>query len=482
MDGTPAERWNRVMRTGPGAELGANRALSLALLPAGVALAVLAYEVQVDRLVISDARAAVPVAVGLAFLLTGLVAWTRRPANRLGALMVATGFALLLRQLRYSHDAFAFTFFFALGDLGYALLAHTLLAYPSGSVRDRLERRLMQAGYATVIVFPVVVLLLHDERDRLRQFGHLARKSDILIVRSGHAVELLQQSYTVVFFGVLAALFAAAVVRRRPRAAPLVVAAAAVALRAAYEWVVIFGDGTLVEDTVLFWLSSGLFAAMPALLLVALLREPGPEEHGRIEVAVRIAAATDAERRRIERDLHDGAQQRLVTLALELRAARTRVGPEAGQVLDSAVGQLQDAVAELRELARGVHPALLTENGLAAALESLAMRAPLPVVLGEAPRRRFGADVEAAAYFVASEGLANVVKHAGAGHATISARQRNGSLVVEVADDGVGGAGLDGSSGLRGLADRVEALGGALAVESPAGGGTRLHAEIPCAS
>ena len=148
--------------------------------------------------------------------------------------MVATGFALLLRQLRYSHDAFAFTFFFLLGDLGYALLAHTVLAYPSGRVRDRLERRLMQAGYLTVIAFPLAVLLLHDERDRLRQFGDLVRKSDFLVVREARAVELLQQTYTVVFFGVLAALFVALLVRRLARApgsrlaaAPLVAAAAA---------------------------------------------------------------------------------------------------------------------------------------------------------------------------------------------------------------------------------------------------------------
>ena len=136
----------------------------------------------------------------------------------------------------------------------------------------------------------------------------------------------------------------------------------------------------------------------------------------------------------------------------------------------------------MRELARGVHPALLTERRP----RRRARVARDPRTAAGRDRRgaaaALRAEVEAAAYFVASEGLANVVKHAGAGRATISARQRNGSLLVEVADDGVGGAGLDGGSGLRGLADRVEALGGALAVESPAGGGTRLQAEIPCAS
>jgi signal transduction histidine kinase len=174
---------------------------------------------------------------------------------------------------------------------------------------------------------------------------------------------------------------------------------------------------------------------------------------------------------------------RLVTLGLELRAAQGRLEPGSDVVpmLDSALKGLQEAVDELRELARGVHPALLTENGLAAALESLAIRAPLPVLL-EAPQRRFAADVEAAAYFVASEGLANVVKHASATRARLSVREEIGRLVVEVSDDGVGGAGTNGGSGLRGLADRVESLGGGLEVESPAEGGTRLRAEIPCAS
>jgi signal transduction histidine kinase len=156
--------------------------------------------------------------------------------------------------------------------------------------------------------------------------------------------------------------------------------------------------------------------------------------------------------------------------------------PELKQVLASAVEQLQAAVHELRELARGVHPAILTEEGLAAALESLVVRAPLPVVLVAAPDRRLSAEVEATAYFVACEGLANVVKHADASAATISARRDDGLLLVEVADDGIGTASSNGGSGLRGLGDRVEALGGRLRVETPAEGGTRIVAEIPCGS
>jgi signal transduction histidine kinase len=199
----------------------------------------------------------------------------------------------------------------------------------------------------------------------------------------------------------------------------------------------------------------------------------------------RIVAAADDERRRIERDIHDGAQQRLVALGLQLRSAQRQLGsaaaPELDRLLAEAVDELQVAVEELRELARGVHPAILTEEGLAAALDSLGSRTPISVSL-EVADGRLPPGVEATAYFVVCEALANVVKHAEATKATIRAERRNGILVVEVSDDGVGGAHAGSGSGLRGLADRVEALGGRLVIESPAGGGTRIVGEIPCES
>jgi signal transduction histidine kinase len=146
------------------------------------------------------------------------------------------------------------------------------------------------------------------------------------------------------------------------------------------------------------------------------------------------------------------------------------------------VDELQRAVGELRELARGVHPAILTEEGLAAALESLADRTPIPVRLVATPAERFSPEIEGAAYFVACEALANTVKHAAATSVTITAVTRDGWLVIDVADDGVGGAAVDGGTGLRGLADRVEAHGGRFRIESPAGGGTRVIGVLPCAS
>jgi signal transduction histidine kinase len=152
------------------------------------------------------------------------------------------------------------------------------------------------------------------------------------------------------------------------------------------------------------------------------------------------------------------------------------------ELLAEAVAELQAAVTDLRELARGIHPAILTEGGLYAALESLATRSPVPVRVEAAFDSRLPANVEATAYFVASEALANVAKHAHAHSATVAARRANGSLVVEVEDDGVGGADLDGGSGLRGLVDRVEAQGGSLSIVSPERGGTRVVGVIPCAS
>ncbi len=200
----------------------------------------------------------------------------------------------------------------------------------------------------------------------------------------------------------------------------------------------------------------------------------------------RIVAAGDEQRRRIERDLHDGAQQRLVALALELRIAQKELGreldPDVERILEAAVDELQLAVDELRELARGVHPAVLTEEGLGVALESLAARTPLPVELIAAPDGRLPPEIEAAAYFVACEAIANAVKHAQATSVRITAERRNGKLVIEVADDGIGGAKANGGSGLRGLVDRVEAHGGTLRVESAPGHGTRVIGELPCAS
>jgi signal transduction histidine kinase len=191
----------------------------------------------------------------------------------------------------------------------------------------------------------------------------------------------------------------------------------------------------------------------------------------------RLVEVADAERRRIQRNLHDGAQQRLTSVLLALGRVRAKAAA-ADPLLTFAVQELAAGLDELRELASGLHPALLTERGLATALEALAMRSPVAVELEVTPDRRLPEQIEAAAYYVVAEALANVQKHAAARRVLVRVALETAQVEVRVADDGAGGADQAGS-GLRGLADRVESLGGTLALESPAGRGTALVARIP---
>jgi signal transduction histidine kinase len=576
------------------------RVRTLLVLAGAVALGVVAYRVQIDNLFsfTSPARAGITVAACWAFVVAGLVAWSRRPGNRLGPLLSATGFALLARQFRYSHDQAAFTIFFGLGEVGYALFAYSALAYPSGLVTDRVERAFLRVAFTVVLAFPLAILLVYDGPHRLRYFDPFPRHSFLVVHGDDGLARALQDVYAVTVYGGLASIFVVLVLRRLARAtprarrmlAPLLLAAVTAALRAVYDSVVTFGSPfpQFVNENLFWWQIFGV-AAVPLALLAGMLRsrlaqatvgelalrlehtpplefrnalaralrDPSLEvafwlpdrreyvdsdgqpmtlppdgrlravthldhdgtpvaalvhdpalrdepdlveaagaaarlalENARLHAEVlaqlaevqdsrrRIVEAGDAERRRIERDLHDGAQQRLVAVALELRRLGRNLDPELERELQGAVAQLQGALEDLRDLAHGVHPAVLTEEGLAAAIESLADRTPVPVTVTAVPAERLPAPVEAAAYFVTCEALANAVKHAGASRVTIAARV-NGTLRVEVADDGVGGAD-PGGEGLRGLADRVEALDGRLGVESRPDEGTVVWAEIPC--
>jgi signal transduction histidine kinase len=197
----------------------------------------------------------------------------------------------------------------------------------------------------------------------------------------------------------------------------------------------------------------------------------------------RLVAAADRERRRLARDLHDGPQQRLVSLSVRLRLLASHLAPgsEAEQLLADARDELAVSLQELRDLARGIHPAILSDRGLPEALEALTERAPLPVELLVEPGGRAPAPVEVAAYYLVSEAITNILKHSDATSASVSVTRRDTQLVVAVADDGAGGADRVPGSGLRGLTDRIEALGGQLEVSSPPGAGTRLRAEIPLA-
>ncbi|QKG23467.1 sensor histidine kinase [Actinomadura verrucosospora] len=227
-------------------------------------------------------------------------------------------------------------------------------------------------------------------------------------------------------------------------------------------------------------------AAAARAALTRRLLAPRPDEAARLlaEVAgsrARLVNAFEAERRRIERDLHDGAQQRLVAVATSLGLALLDMppGPAADHVAH-AHGQARLALTELRELIHGIHPQVLTQHGLAAAIQDAADRSPVPVDLTLDLAGRLPAPVEATGYFVVCEALANIVRHSGAGRAWITAARRGGTLLLEIGDDGAGGADPAAGSGLTGLSDRLAVVGGTLALSSPPGGPTLLTVELPC--
>lgn len=235
------------------------------------------------------------------------------------------------------------------------------------------------------------------------------------------------------------------------------------------------------------WLAAAV-AGLDASAAAALL---GPNRARELERRVENLAesragvldAADTERRRIERDLHDGAQQRLVSLAMNLgiaRATLTDLPPEARQVIDEAHREAKEAIEELNNLVRGLHPAVLDDRGLDAALSGIAARAPLPVELTVDMERRPSPTVEAVAYFVVSEALANVAKHARAQRVSVRLRARRGLLRITVTDDGAGGADPSAGTGLAGLAQRVGSVDGTIRIDSPLGGPTVITVELPC--
>ena len=238
----------------------------------------------------------------------------------------------------------------------------------------------------------------------------------------------------------------------------------------------------LVHDPALEAESPGLVRAMGSVAQLALANErlsaQVRAQLGEVRASrVRIVEAADAERRRIERDLHDGAQQRLLALAVRLQTAKTTVHG-ADELIDAATAELHEALADVRGIARGLHPPILTDLGLGPAVDALAERASVPVDVQVADGR-YPEPVETAAYFLVSEALTNVERYAGATAATVRIRAASDQLLVEISDDGHGGADARRGSGLRGLRDRVEALGGRLTIESPAGGGTAIRATLP---
>ncbi|HZC14651.1 MAG TPA: histidine kinase [Thermoleophilaceae bacterium] len=562
-------------------------------------LAVLALILTNDELEAAAAWGAGTLVVGWSFVGVGLFAWARRPDNRVGMLMAGTGFAWLLASFSFSDVPLIFTVGQVFGSLFFAVVMHLLLAFPSGRLQSRLERRIVVAAYllTTVVVAPLWLfadsealdcescpenVLLVDPNESLvttatsvlniggivligavlailvrrwRRASAGQRRLLVPVYSAGAAVIVLlivtvglqasgADTWTLdifwiaslVPFGLVPYMFLATLVRARmiqtgavgELIARLGEAPGRGQLRD--ELARALGDPTI---ELVYWLPDGERFVDPRGSTVQ-LPAPGSgrgvtriERDGELVAAIvhdalnfdreldAIGAAAaialenerlDAElrakvaelresrsrmlrigleeRRRLERDLHDGAQQRLVSMALGMRLARDRMreDPEAAErMLDGASAELDAALEELRELARGIHPAVLSDRGLDAALETLARRAPLPVELNRDSYERLPEAIELAAYFVVSEALTNVAKYADASHAKVNVARRNGKLLVEVADDGVGGADPDQGTGLRGLADRLAVIEGRLEVVSPPGAGTTIRARIPCA-
>ena len=526
--------------------------------------------------------------ITLPYVVSGLVAWRRRPTNRFGPLLVAAGFVYALSTLQWATVPVVHTFGHLFDLLPAAVFLHVYLAYPTGRLAGRFERVVVAVGYAAALGLQLVGLLLggFDPLDVFTVWEHAA------LGESLHNAELLTLS---------AACFAGLVVlasRRveggrvslRPAALLIdtfalgLVAIGVLLLAGAYHWDVFAelrlfafaaiglapiafllgvldarlarsGAGDLMVQLranpsmdlreplaralrdpsvqVAYWLApydswadaDGAAVTLPTTNedravtfidldgapVAALVHDPSlrdqPEllesvsaaagfalENARLQVELkarlqelqgsrsRVIEAGQAERKRLERNLHDGAQQRLVALSLELTMLESRLGddPEARARLDRARDEVAQSLEELRDLARGIHPAVLSSHGLGVALQSLVARSSVPVRLSVQMDGRLPESVEVAAYYVVSECLANVAKHASASDVTVSVVRDRDRLRVEVADDGVGGADTEAGSGLRGLADRVEALDGRLRVWSPVGHGTRLQADIPC--
>jgi signal transduction histidine kinase len=528
------------------------------------------------------------------WITAGLVAWRRRPGNRVGPLMIALGFAELLPMFFWS-AALPFTIAQLVSWFSLPLSTHLFLAFPSGRLATRFERRFVTSVYAAVLLLSPISQLFWDPRtdcpDCPRNLLLVNGDPRIWNVVSPAGDVLIGAILATAVFLLIGHVRRATGPTRRAFAPVLLTAAVAAVLLGVV--IVMDAAGMQTEGSLPLWLGDVAYAAIPLAFLIGLLRtrwhrsavadlvvrlgsvpEPGqirdpiastlgdpalelafwlpegerfvdadgepldladtrgravtmldhdgkrvaalihdpsllddPElikavgaaaslalENSRLQAELRaqlaevrasrarIVTAGDAERRRLERDLHDGAQQSLLGVRLALQLARNRLADGGGAVDDllaDADAQVVDALEELRGLARGIHPAILTEEGLAPALTSLARRAPLPVVVTACPER-LPVPVEATAYFVAAEALANVVKHAHASQVTIDVSREDSRLAIDVTDDGIGGADAVGA-GLRGLRDRVEALDGRLVIDSPLGHGTRVSAAIPCA-
>src|SRR3954447_24089811 len=425
--------------------------------------------------------------VGWSFVGTGLFAARMRPESRTGMLMVLLGFAWLLSSLGLANAPLPYTVGQIVGGLWGALFLQLIIAFPSGRLTSRRDRAIVIAGYVIFTVSAIPAMLFAGPED----FDCDTCPTNVLQVQHDTTLATIGLAFQTLLYLVLFVIVLVRLVRRWRHTSPLERMQLTPVYASGLLTFLLATVGQIGVGSVVWWAAFVAMAMLPLGFLAGLARSHvarlDSELRARLQELrgsqVRMLAAGDAERRRLERDLHDGAQGRLVAVALLLGQARSRVGArdEIATTLDRALEELKTSLAELRELARGLHPALLTDKGLEPAVEALARRAPVPLSLEIDDGERLPASIEIAAYYVVSEALANVAKYAHATEAAVALRRVDGRLAIEVRDDGVGGADAGHGSGLRGLTDRLEALGGSIAVESAPGAGTRLLAEIPYA-
>lgn len=402
-------------------------------------------------------RVLIDFVVGQTYLVGGLFAWGRQPRNRTWLLMIGVGFGWFVGNLAGSTDPVLHAIGVIFADLDAIFLNALILAYPFGSVEGRADRFVVVTA---AVGLTAANLLFYVT-------GNLAPNLVIGLFITGALAVLVPRRWWL----------APPQLRRvlGPAVLAISVTLLAIGSAIAIRLVGISGEASSlllsVRDIGVLVIPIGFVVGSFQLV----------EEELRMSRA-RIVEATDAERRRLERDLHDGAQQRFVSLSIALRVLRSRLGPdvspEVARIMDSASEELKAGISELRELAHGIHPAVLTGEGLPGALAALAERSSVTTEV-RCPDQRFSAAVEATVYFVASEALANIEKHASASRASIVVSVDGDRLHLSVRDDGRGGLDVSRGSGVVGLADRVSAIGGRLDVASPRGHGTSIEASIP---
>ena len=393
-------------------------------------------------------------------------------------------------------------------SLPFAVLIHLLVTFPSGKLESRLQKTLVATTYFLTTVVQLGWGLFVDPA---AEGCDGCPENPILIEGHESIGDLINGVQILVSIGVILAVVWLLYRRWRDssadqrRALTPVLATGGLAFALLVVQLAAGGIGASQEiEGGAFIATVAVFAFLPFAFLIGLLRSRiGRDEEIRTALTaeneqlneqlraklvelrasrMRIVEAGYEERRRVERDLHDGAQQRLVALTMSLRLVRGRMETDprgAAVLLDEAMEELGEATRELRELARGIHPAVLSDRGLEAAVSGLADRSPVPVEIVETPSRRLPAPIESASYFVVAEALTNVARYAQAESVQVRMAQSDGLVEVEIRDDGAGGADPASGTGLRGLADRVAALDGELTVASPAGGGTTIRARIP---